>query len=231
MSRALAWSTLTLAVLFATPALAQEDGPSFVVKGGLVASDFYATGTDFGVLDTGSFGTMGFGAGVATRLPLGDRFALQAEALWLRKATDVAVQVEPFPQFGFSDLLVRLRTDYLEVPIMLRYELRAGDTRPYFFAGPAIAVKLASDVSGRQLDLFIDRGYAASPFGDHVRDVDTLLGLGAGVDFGVSRRGGGSVEVRASWGLQDVFSFDDAPRPTRSRAKSRSYLLLVGYRF
>lgn len=223
--------SLAICLSAASPALAQDAAPPVIVKAGLVASDFYAVGFGAGV-DTGSFDVDGFGAGVATRVPLGGRFALQLEALWLRKAADVVVSVNPFPGFGFTDLGVRVRTDYLELPAMLRYELSAGDTRPYFLFGPAVAVKLSSDASGDLFETFIDRGYISPAFEDNVRAVDALLGVGAGADFAVSAAGGWSVEVRASWGLRGVFgSFDDAPRPTRSRAKNRSYMVLAGYRF
>lgn len=231
-------SALLLLSALASPAGAQERRITFVVKGGLVSSDFGAVGlsagpgggTGVGALE--SFGRTSVGGGIGARVPLDGRWALQIEALLLRKLSAKVVEVVPSAAFGSGFVPVGSGVSDLEVPLLLRYEFGAGGTRPYAFAGPGLVLRLGSDLSGPGVENLVAQNLADRALPDQANRTDVTLGLGAGVDFGVDRAGGWNFEMRSSWGLRSLYGeIAEAPVPTRIDGRTRAFMALLGYRF
>lgn len=234
--RALPVCALAALILAVPLPVAAQGDSGFVVKAGLVASDFAAgglgagTGVSAGTVDT--FGATSFGFGVSRRLALSDRFALQVEALFLRKASDATIAFEPFPGFGTAFGVVRSRADYLEIPLLVRYEFEVGNARPYGMAGPSVSFRMGSALTGDRFEELLGFGFVAEDLDDRMQSTDLVLSLGAGVDLGVDSPGGWTVELRSSWGLRKLFgSLDGEPVPTEIDARNRSFFAALGYRF
>ncbi len=236
MNRARVASLLVLTALVAGPSgQVGADPPEFRLRAGFVTSNFGIFGSTTGssqasFVDAGGFGTPGFAAGIEARLPLSGQFSLQFGALYVRKTGRLGFTFRPDflpPGFGLSGVTIRTSIDYVEFPVTLRYDLHIDKVRPYVFAGAALATKLSATANftdGRALDRI-----GIGPIDELIRSSDTTLVLGAGVDFMNSRWG---VEMRGSLGLRSAF---ESPTPSgqvlESSARTRAFMLLVGYRF
>jgi opacity protein-like surface antigen len=104
-----------------------------------------------------------FGAGVVVSLGLGEDSLLQLEPMYLQKG---AVRMDE----GVEN---EIRLAYLEVPVMLRFDLSDARTHPYIMAGPTFGFVMSAMVSsstGEERDMK-----------DEVKSLDFGLGFGAGV--------------------------------------------------
>jgi hypothetical protein len=111
-------------------------------------------------------GTAGIVAGVFAGRAIGDALGVLVEVLWVRNGASLYV-------FGSS---VDVDLTYLEIPVLVRYQLGASDSaRPYLAAGPALGVRLSDTqvLDGETLE-----GSAKVAFGRG----DVGLAIGAGVE-------------------------------------------------
>lgn len=198
----LRYSLLVVAVLLCPSATTAQE-VAYGVKGGInfatIAFD-PEPGADFGLrpgLVIGGFVTM----------PLGARLAIQPEGLFSQKGTSASE--------GGVDAKVRL--DYLEVPVLVRYVVSESSARTiHAFGGPALAFKLransSADFGGESVDTDID---------EDIEDFDVGIVFGAGVDFGRL-----TAEGRYTLGLSNISADPDDPK-----ARNRTLAFLAGVRF
>jgi hypothetical protein len=162
-------------------------------------------------------------AAAFARFGLATHLELQAEAAYVRRGAEGSValtvpQLPPGPGGqGFGQrpvagtravLSVRPKVDLLQVPVLVRYVIGGGSTRPVLFAGPAIAFKLAAS-----MEAGVPGGYRAGDFdlvtdiGDDVRSTNFGLVFGVGADIDA---GSGQIVLDARYDLGLTEVFEDA---------------------
>jgi hypothetical protein len=183
---------LALSLLALIPAAAQAQ---FGIKGGASFSDI---GVKDGNVDFSN--KTGFAGGVSYGFRLSENIALQPELLWVQKGGES----------GNADVTL----SYLEIPVLLRFEVPVGSVRPFLVGGPYADFKVGDECSVQQADECLQEP-KSSDFG---------LAFGAGLRLGGAT--GITLEIRWDRGLTNINSVEDG-----FDAKSRAVMLLVGLSF
>jgi hypothetical protein len=185
-------------VFTATPAQAQMD-----IKPGIRAGvDFMTIGGDN---TDGLDSRTGFLIGGYATIGLGGPIAVQPELQYIQKGASAS--------FGNTDITRKL--DYIEIPVLVKYQIPAGGFSPNVFAGPALGFNVtAEDSNGDSVD--ISDSTSGTEFG---------LYFGAGADFGLSA-GTVSVDVRYNLGLSNILDVDgDASQ------NNQGFMITAGFAF
>ncbi len=191
---------LALAVAAAPGALAQA-AQTWSVLGGLSVSGLRGKSLDVE-------NKLGLALGGAYVFGLGTDFSLEADGLFVMKGAKA-----PDPLGGHRDFVI---LDYVEVPILARYDLPTGGTAtPHFVFGPTLAFL----VSGRYRAA---NGAAVSLSG--VQSIESGLAFGAGLDVEVGERTL-IVEGRFDLGLTDAY------RPGGRGVQNSAFALMAGVGF
>src|SRR5262249_26392952 len=163
-----------------------------------------ATLSSYDTLEAGEgFGTSmlaGASAGGFVTIRLNRHLVFQPEAAFVQKG---ALLTDP----RSGNEQARTHLNYLEVPLLLRWEGAGGRMTPYLVLGPALGFALGAHVdasaSGVQTDVDVS---------DEVRAIDSGLALGAGID-----RGRWGVGARVVQGLIDIGNSTRVDRAVRTR--------------
>lgn len=150
----------------------------FGVKAGVNFSNISTDEDDIENLE----GKLGFQAGLTFRLNVSENFAIQPEALFVRKGT----------KYEFLGTEVKSNMDYIEIPVILVF-------KPVDFLsiqiGPQFSYLLGTNVEYGDGFAGIGQGYDAER--EDFEDVD--YGLAAGVGFNI---GGAVIDVRYTRGFK-----------------------------
>lgn len=179
-----------LVLALAACAGAQEVVKGITAKGvklGFNISNY--TNTGIGVFSTRA----GFGFGGFVTYSLSPRFAVQPELMYMQKGTE----------YGFFGSLT-WSADYLEVPILAKYSFPTkGKFKPSFFAGPALALLLSSNVEAEyQGETFLDISVK-----DGMKSADVGIVLGGGFAYQL-RTFALTFDIRYTWGLVNFIDAD-----------------------
>jgi hypothetical protein len=92
------------------------------------------TGTKLGTLTR-------WGMGGALELDLSPTLALASRPMYIGRGTDI----KTLPELGDisalgKDSYARTKLDYIELPLLIKYSLPAGEMRPYIIAGPVLGL-------------------------------------------------------------------------------------------
>ncbi|MBC8089303.1 MAG: PorT family protein [Phycisphaerae bacterium] len=160
--------------------------------------------------------------GATLQLPLGAKIALQPELLFLNKGAKFR---DPIGNQGNNQ---SVRLDYLEIPVLLRYDFSREVIGPHIYAGPSIGFNLNCQVQ------FGGNGAEAGATTDCGNDdfkpktLDYGLTVGAGVDLNL----GGlalTTGVRYGLGLADIRN-DDSDE-FQSRVNNGTVAIYLGVLF
>jgi len=188
---ALAAASHTATAQLATPK------PAIGVLGGLNLSTL--GGSDI----SGVSNRTGFQAGLFLTLHMNSAWSIEPEAL--------------YTQEGASSDGMTVKMNYIQVPVLLRWDVMAKNpVHPFFIAGPAAAYQVGCD--------FSQSGESAScdDAGVQKKSFDMLGVAGAGLGFNVGATQM-SVGARYSYGFSDTFE--------GSNIKNRYFSMLVGLTF
>jgi hypothetical protein len=177
----------------------------------LGASRATFVGDDAGDLDHRD----GFVAGVSAVVPLGGGLALQPELHFAQKGARIPEDRSP-PGRG----ALRLRFDYLEAPLLLRYAPPiGGSVRPHLLVGPTVAWRVQCEARNADGDAGCtgDSGLTEFP-----RRGDIGASIGAGIDLPLGTLTG-TASLRYTRGFRDVV--DDF------QVRNQVLQLLFGVRF
>ena len=153
--------------------------------------------------------------GGSLQLPLGSVFTLQPELLFLNKGTKFKVTNSS----GESNV----RLDYLELPLLLRYDFSRSTIGPHVYAGPSIGFNV-----GCKLEVNALPGTDCTDDNLKPKKLDYGLTVGTGIDFnlgGLAATGG----VRYGIGLADIRNDNSAE--FKSRVNNGVLSLYVGLLF
>jgi hypothetical protein len=170
---------------------------TYGAKGGVT---FATVASDVGD-NTFRFGLAG---GAFVLWPVSSRFAVQPEVLYNQKGAKAD-----------SDLVdASFRIDYIEVPILVRYNL-SGSAHPFFiFGGPSIAFRVHAQSTAKFGDQTVKDDVT-----DQVESFEWGLAVGAGKEFSKF-----FVEGRYTHGMENVDKFG-------SDSKNRAITAMAGVRF
>lgn len=219
-------------VFTATPAQAQMDikpgvraGVNSMSYGG-DAGDNVSSSTGFLI---GGFATLDFGAPVL----------VQPELMYIQKGAK-----QESSAFG-ATITNNETLNYIELPILAKYQIPAGGLSANVFAGPSIGFNIggtaSTECSGFPNDTARDEAGCGEEkdFGDLSKDEDgfeissTDFGLvfGAGVDFGLSA-GTVSVDVRYQFGLTNTRSYiSEFPSEEQVSLPNQGFIITAGFAF
>lgn len=132
-----------------------------------------------------------FGVGGVLDIGFSENVSLRFEPMYLQKGAKQSVDIN-----GTGEATFKVAT--LEVPALLKVSLGTATTRPYIFAGPAIAFILSSDLelSGGGITV---KGDAS----DITKSTDFTIGFGGGVNIHLESISV-FIEGRYALGLSDV---------------------------
>ena len=200
-------SSLMAVALVSSGSVAQAQGVSGGVKGGVSFSTLSADSSDNVDLERRT----GVVAGAFVTWPIAEHVGLQLEGLYAQKGA-------AFDQSGVTGTT---KLDYFEVPLLLvasTASSHSGGTSLQFFGGPSIAFKVSAKGSGSFQGQTVDVDIPD----EDIEGVDWGVVAGAGVTFGRI-----SVEGRYTFGLSNVNG--DPSDPTKVRNGSAA--VLAGFRF
>jgi hypothetical protein len=166
--------------------------------------------------------------GAYLRLPVGARFAVQPELLYVPKGFRY--------ELTGSTADYALQLDYLELPVLLRAELpRVGRAMPFLYAGPAASLRVRCAFTGEaagEADYRQDCGEANALTGGNLTFKRFDLGamVGGGLAFSLGGRALG-VGARFSQGLTAIDDRVALPNGTARERKNRVLSLVTSYEF
>lgn len=153
----------------------------------------------------------GLSVGAFLNVRVSNQLSIQSEAHFVEKS----------PALRLFDILMRLKTSYLEMPVLAKWKISPNQNYPVsFFAGGAIALNLSATLP-RNFGFFPEGGNY--DFKDSVKDFDFGLVIGGELKI-PSGSGNLAFELRYTHGLRSIIesSFFD-------NTKNRTFLVLVGY--
>ena len=181
---------LAVAAVLAMPAMAEDTGTTEktqkIVKGvKLGLSMATLTGEDSEGLDS----RIGLAGGAFVRVPIGEQLSIQPEVNYVQKGAEESA----------IGITLKIKMDYVEIPVLLRYEFPAGGSvLPCLYAGPMVAFKVVSDMTAEALGTSLDLGIA------NQKSTDFGLVIGGGIDVGM---GSSAItfDLRFAVGLAEQF--------------------------
>jgi len=192
-------------------AAAQQVG--FGVKGGVSLGDLPALDDAFDEPGVEGSRLVGYAVGGFLAFRFDNGFSIQPEVLYTQKGFKY--------DFG-SDLMtsvhLRIRADYLDVPLLARYTFGKG-VRGYVFGGPSL------DFRVRATEKYGGGKAPETDISDEVERFEFALVVGGGIEFGPIL-----LEARWSEGLTDIVADEAADAPATA-IKTRTVLFLFGFRF
>jgi len=202
--------TVCLVTLLAGVAAAQSIGGG--VKGGLSLADVPNISDGVPAASAILELRIGYAVGGFVAIGLGNGFSIQPEALYTQKGTSITVSE------GTASSEMKLKADYVDVPILGRFTFGKG-LRRYVFAGPPlnflISAKAKSGFLGTASEIDVS---------ETVESFEAALVLGGGIEIGPLL-----VEARWSEGLTNIAV--DGMTAAGTALKTRTLLVLGGIRF
>lgn len=181
-------------------------GFGIAIKGGLqfakIPIDGLGDALDAEVEQARKTGVIG---GLAFRIPMGDTFAIQPEALLSMKGSK-----------SVADEDDAISITYLELPVLATLRFGSGGVAPFIGVGPALALKLNASVERDDED----------DIEEFIKSTDVGLVVAAGIDIG--RLG---IEARYTHGLTNIYDDAGLGVDTPITLKNRSFAILAGFTF
>ena len=162
--------------------------------------------------------------GIFYDLGIGNSWTFQPEVIYIRQGLKYNVQ------FLYASYSFSLVNNYIQSPILLKYEFGSGNQiRPTIFAGPYIAFLLHTDSRATYNESNLN---VAEPQVGRF-DVGLVGGAGLGIPF---RRNQIDIGFRIGYGLVNVLErsknyIPSEENPEEDKSANLSILLELGYRF
>ena len=205
---------LTPAEAVAQGGLGLKAGVNFsTLRGDLI--DAVIDGSDVEVLQfkTGT----GFVAGGFYAIPVGGALYIQPEVLYQRRVSKFDFNELAEVLGAGAGLSASVRAEYLQIPVLLKWQPGIEGVRATLFAGPALAFRLSAEARAEFMGMT-----ETEDLKDQTASTDFGLVFGAGVAFGSF-----GLEARYDLGLSNVNSEEDDP----TSLKWGTISLLAGFTF
>lgn len=154
-----------------------------------------------------------FSGGAEVQIPLGATgLVLQPELLFTRKGTE----------FSDAESTGKLKLDYIEIPVLLRFNIPAQSVAPFLYGGPVVSFESACKFEGSEGSVSVEVDCDDPDLGADTESTDVGVLFGGGLAFAAGP-GDLFIEGRYNFGLVDVDADADF------EAKNRSGAVLIGY--
>jgi opacity protein-like surface antigen len=185
-------------IFTATPAQSQTD----ISPGVRAGVDFMSVGGD----DTDGFDSRtGFLIGGYATIDFGAPVLVQPEIMYIQKGASAEI----------GDTEITQKLDYIEIPVLAKYQIPAGGFSPNVFAGPALGFNINAERSNGD----------TQDISDSISGTEFGLYFGAGADFGLSA-GTVSIDARYNLGLTNILDTDgDASQ------NNQGFMITAGFAF
>jgi hypothetical protein len=178
--------------------------------------------------DEFDFGTKtGLIIGCFYRFDLGASFSIQPEAYFSMKGTKAAGEESAFGVLYSYDF--RLKLNYLEIPILLKYKFPAnGKLKPSLFAGPYLGFNNSAKAFARvESESMGIEETEEEDISDDVKNTEFGITVGASLDYDIGHSSI-IIDVRYSFGLTGIL---DDPYPDAPVSKNGVFSLMLGFAF
>ena len=212
MKRVLFAAVITASLMTGTSALAQSLPPSRL---GVLGGVSFATlgGADVNDANTRT----GFVGGVSLTLPLRERLSLELNGLYSQKGAKASEQSES----------LTLKFDYIEVPILLRYDFTAEGVRPFVSGGVSLAYQTSCEAKAATAEFSAEVDCSTldsdSDVALDVKKFDAGLAFGGGLDFPMANDRLFTLGARYVLGVTDIVK-DETVR-------NRAWQIYAGFSF
>lgn len=215
MNRRQIVSTVAAALLVAAlvPVSASAQGLQAGVKGGInIASISWSNSDPKPAISSRNGGI--FGGYVAKD---GKKMGLAVEVLWSQKGAHL-----DFSTQGNIDT-VELNLDYVEIPVLGRYNIPYGKTIIHAYAGPVFAFGVKDELVSTSRTTTQTTPATVTTEDAGAKSSDIGIAIGAQVDVHKFL-----VDVRYNWGLKDVVKDPQSGDP---KVKNKCFSAMFGFRF
>jgi len=162
--------------------------------------------------------------GATLQLPLGSKVALQPEFLFLSKGAKLRQQT-----VGTDGPRTNIKLDYLEIPVLLRYDFSREIIGPHIYMGPSVGFNVGCRLQyggGNDDEALGNTTCDRNDFKPKTLDYGFTLGGGVDLNLGALALTGG---LRYGIGLADIR--DDNSDEFKSRVNNGVLSLYVGLLF
>ena len=136
--------------------------------------------------------------GVAIEIPVTGMFSIQPEVLYSRRSSNVKLAQETITLD--PDAQLRIRAEYLEIPILAKfYTGHSPNIRLYFYGGLTFAFRLSAESETQFLG-----AVETDDIKDQLKSTDLGYILGFGLDLGAHL----SAEFRQHYGTKDIIAVE-----------------------
>lgn len=189
-------------------------GIHFGLKGGLSLANIKSDPPTFEGFEWKT--KQGIAGGASLEIGLIKGFSLQPEILYVQKGAKITANIEGI------DITLKANIDYIEIPLLLKYNLISGLTIPSVYAGPFIGFN-------RKAEFVISApGYPEEreDIKDDIKSTEYGLVFGVGLTqkLGLFRV---TLDARYDLGLSNIFEGEDGP----NYIKTRTWLFMAGISF
>jgi len=148
---------------------------------------------------------LGFSGGVFVQMALGRAgFMLQPEVMYVMKGC--RVEFPDVEATGF-DMVMKVKTAYLEVPVLLKYNIPGqGRLKPNLFVGPVAALNLSSKIEFENVPPYRTDDFEEGDI-ENTKQVDLGVTFGGGMNVGMGSTGMLILDIRYVYGLIGAFSY------------------------
>lgn len=212
MKRVVYATVFAASVFTASPANAQSNPP---VRLGVVAGASFATlgGSDVDDANTRT----GFMGGASLVVPLQGRLSLEVNGLYAQKGAKGSDESES----------VIFKLDYVELPVLIRYDFAESGVRPFVSGGVSLAYQTACKARGAAAGIVAEIGCSTlkndPDIGLEVKKFDAGVAIGGGLDFPLADDRMVTLGARYTWGLIDVVK--------DLTVRNRAFQLYAGFSF
>ncbi|MBN2135129.1 MAG: PorT family protein [Acidobacteria bacterium] len=136
---------LTLPVTATADANKEKDHEGFMLgfHGSFAISSHWSTAEDSGSYERSTGSENGYSFGVFAVIPLGGKFSLQPEIYYVEKGANHTINIQNFP---FGDFIVTYCTDYIEIPVLLKFTpFEFGNIKFFMHGGLYLSFLLTSE--------------------------------------------------------------------------------------
>jgi hypothetical protein len=185
----LAGLSLAVVALTASPASAQKQAGVGLLGG----ADFTTlTGLDSNASVRSSTGLAG---GLYMNFPVAKSLLIEPEVLYTNKGA------------GIEDTEITLNLNYIEIPVLLRYEFTPDNPGPFAYAGPYVGFNVKCNTTVDTLP---------TPCADQDVQAGTVFGGAIGVGF-----------QRGTWGFDFRYEYDFSDAIKDEKGKNSAFIVLI----
>lgn len=186
----------------------------------------------------------GFTGGLYANFEISEKFSFQPEAIFSGKGFNLFGNItrtvgDDFYQLEYQDVY---RYNYIDVPLMARFNGKMGNLEPYFIVGPILSFNISSRVLHRETLLYStssefntqlqDNGFQVSGDdiwfinGTDVLDIGAVAG--AGFDYNFGKHFTFKVEARYATGFLNAHQLDHPADGLEIKHKGLSFFMGIG---